>query len=164
MAGVASYPPLMHPHASETLTAFAGGNGAVSIRADPFFLQERHESGEGRYIFAYQIRVRNEGRVACQLLWRRWEIMDGEGLRREVHGSGVIGRQPRLEPGESFEYRSFSPLATPTGSMRGAFAFVCDDGSMFEAPIGEFLLVASGETMAGDGSDERPDRPEGRPA
>lgn len=132
----------------------------MRIRAHSFFLHEQADSRDGRFVFGYQIGVRNAGIVACRLLWRRWEITDGEGARRHVHGSGVVGKQPRLEAGESFEYRSFCPLPTPTGSMRGGFVFVCDDGSMFEASIAEFALLARDDL--GEPRDGASNRPEGQ--
>lgn len=148
----------MRSHPREAQTRFAGGDGVVLIRAESFFLHELPDAPEGRYVFGYQIGVKNAGAVACRLLWRRWEITDGEGRQREVRGSGVVGKQPRLDAGESFEYRSFCPLATPTGSMRGGFVFMCDDGSMFEAPIAEFALLAHEDAAwQGDAGSERPE-------
>ncbi|UCE30846.1 MAG: Co2+/Mg2+ efflux protein ApaG [Burkholderiales bacterium] len=114
------------------------------IHVEPRFLPEQSDPGEGRYLFAYTVTIRNTGRVAAQLISRHWIITDASGQVTEVKGLGVVGHQPLLRAGESFEYTSGSPLATSTGSMRGAYFFVAEDGNRFEVPIPEFALVAPG--------------------
>ena len=84
--------------------------------------------------------MRNAGSVAAQLVSRHWVITDAEGLVQEVRGLGVVGAQPTLEPGESFEYTSGASIATPVGTMRGSYQMLAADGTRFEAPIPEFTL------------------------
>lgn len=95
--------------------------------------------------FAYTIRISNEGTSAAKLLHRHWVITDSWGTMREVQGPGVVGHQPRLEPGEQFEYTSFCPLPTARGSMRGTYHMARDDGETFNVVIGEFFLFVPGE-------------------
>ena len=91
----------------------------VHVRSE--FRPERSAPTIGRYLFAYSIRISNEGRVPAQLVSRHWIITDAQGEREEVVGDGVVGQQPRLEAGEAFEYTSFCILKTPHGSMRGTY-------------------------------------------
>lgn len=93
-------------------------------------------------MFSYRILIRNTGQRACRLLWRRWQIRDGDARRREVRGSGVVGRQPTIIPGEAFRYESYCPLVHPFGEMSGAFVFEEEQGSLFEARIDPFVLEA----------------------
>lgn len=95
----------------------------------------------GRFVFAYTISIRNIGSVAAQLISRHWIITDGNGTVQEVRGLGVIGNQPLLKPGESFEYTSGCALSTPVGTMRGSYQMTAEDGTRFEAPIAEFTLA-----------------------
>ncbi len=126
--------------ASSTRTSFADGAGSVVIDAEPRY-QGLHSGPDGpRHVFSYRILIRNTGRRACRLLWRRWQIRDGDGLVREVQGSGVVGRQPTVSPGEAFRYESFCPLVHPTGEMSGAFVFEDEQGALFEARIDPFVL------------------------
>jgi len=92
------------------------------------------------WFFLYTIRITNEGGTRVQLLSRHWVITDGTGEVREVQGEGVVGKQPVLDPGETFEYTSGCPLETPFGQMEGTYHMVRDDGSDFEARIGRFEL------------------------
>jgi ApaG protein len=101
-------------------------------------------SEPGRFLFAYTVRLRNEGETAAQLLSRHWIITDARGERQEVVGDGVVGEQPHLSPGEAFEYTSFCVLATPHGSMHGTYEMVRPDGSRFDADIAPFALVVPG--------------------
>ena len=105
------------------------------------FLAEQSDPPSGVYLFAYTIRVENTGEVAAQLLSRHWIITDGNGKVEEVRGPGVVGEQPRLAPGEAFEYTSGCPLGTPYGTMRGSYQCVAADGTEFEVPIAEFILT-----------------------
>ena len=92
-------------------------------------------------MFAYTITIRNNGEVGAQVISRHWIITDADARVEEVKGLGVVGHQPLLAPGESFEYTSGTVLATPTGSMRGSYFVVAVDGARFEAPIPEFALA-----------------------
>ncbi|HEX5093307.1 MAG TPA: Co2+/Mg2+ efflux protein ApaG [Burkholderiales bacterium] len=112
----------------------------VAVSAATRYLADQSDEAAGRYVFAYTITIRNAGRVAAQLLSRHWVITDAQGLVQEVRGLGVVGAQPRLKPGESFEYTSGTSIATPVGTMRGAYQMVAEDGTRFEAPIPEFTL------------------------
>jgi ApaG protein len=112
----------------------------VDVSASTRYLAEQSDEGAGRYVFAYTIQIRNSGSVPAQLISRHWIITDAQGLVQEVRGLGVVGAQPRLKPGESFEYTSGTSIATPVGTMRGAYQMVAEDGTRFEAPIPEFTL------------------------
>ena len=104
------------------------------------YLPEQSDPAAGRYVFAYTIDIRNTGTVAAQLISRHWLITDAEGAVQEVRGLGVVGHQPLLAPGQSFEYTSGCALTTPVGTMKGSYQMVADDGIPFEAGIPEFML------------------------
>ncbi len=104
------------------------------------FVAEQSDPAADVYLFAYTIRVQNTGDIAAQLLSRHWIITDGNGKVEEVRGPGVVGEQPRLAPGEAFEYTSGCPLTTPVGTMRGSYQCTAEDGKAFEVPIPEFVL------------------------
>ncbi len=111
-----------------------------TVTVSPRFLSEQSDPENDRYLFAYTIRIVNSGEVAAQLMSRHWIIADANQHVEEVRGPGVVGEQPRLAPGEAFEYTSGCPLPTPFGSMRGSYQCVAEDGTAFEVPIPEFLL------------------------
>ena len=113
----------------------------VIVRVSVSFLPEQSEPAKGRWFWAYHIRLENEGNQAVQLLTRHWTITDGRGGRHEVRGEGVVGEQPVIEPGHSYDYVSGCPLHTPTGAMEGSYHMVAEDGSSFEAEIPRFPLV-----------------------
>ena len=104
------------------------------------YLADQSDEPAGRYVFAYTISIRNTGSVAAQLISRHWIITDSQGLVQEVRGLGVVGAQPLLQPGESFEYTSGASIATAVGTMRGTYQMVAEDGTRFEATIPEFTL------------------------
>ena len=104
------------------------------------FLDEQSVPEEGRFVFAYTVHIRNDGKVPAQLLGRRWLITDGNGKVQEVEGEGVVGEQPWLRPGEGFEYTSGAVLETDIGTMRGSYDVLADDGTRFAAPIPPFTL------------------------
>ena len=110
------------------------------IDVDTRFLDDQSAPEEGRYVFAYTIHIRNEGKVPARLLGRRWLITDGNGKVQEVVGEGVVGEQPWLRPGEGFEYTSGAVLETVIGTMRGSYDVLADDGTRFAAPIPPFTL------------------------
>jgi ApaG protein len=93
-----------------------------------------------RYVFAYTVRISNEGKKAAQLINRHWVITHGSGRVEEVRGPGVVGAQPRLEPGQHFEYTSGCVLSTPHGTMHGTYEMKRDDGGNFQATIAPFSL------------------------
>lgn len=113
----------------------------ITVGAKPHFLEDQSDIEAGRFVFAYTISIRNTGSVAAQLISRHWIITDGEGKVQEVRGLGVVGNQPFLKPGESFEYTSGCSLPTPVGTMRGTYQMTADDGTQFEAAIAEFTLA-----------------------
>lgn len=114
---------------------------ALEISVATQFLDEQSDPEGDRYVFAYTIRIRNLGRLPAQLLDRHWVITDGNGKVEEVRGEGVVGEQPRLEPGEAFTYTSGAVLETAVGSMQGSYHMAGDDGTEFDAPIPAFTLA-----------------------
>jgi ApaG protein len=114
----------------------------IRVRVKIAYRQDRSEPG--RWLFTYTVRIANEGERPAQLLARHWVITDANGDREEVVGDGVVGNQPKLEPGQHFEYTSFCILKTPHGSMRGTYRMVRPDGSEFLAEIAPFPLVVPG--------------------
>ena len=110
------------------------------IDVDTRFLDDQSAPEEGRYVFAYTIHIRNDGKVPARLLRRHWLITDGNGKVQEVEGEGVVGEQPWLRPGEGFEYTSGAVLETDIGTMRGSYDVLADDGTRFAAPIPAFTL------------------------
>jgi ApaG protein len=115
-------------------------NYSVTVSAKTQYLPEQSDEAASRYVFAYTISIRNEGSVAAQLISRHWIISDAQGLVQEVRGMGVVGAQPVLQPGQSYEYTSGTSIGTPVGTMRGSYQMLADDGTRFEAPIPEFTL------------------------
>ena len=120
--------------ASETVTR--GIRISVKTTYDP----ARSSPQQSQWFFLYTIRITNEGPVTAQLISRHWIITDATGHVEEVKGPGVVGEQPSLAQGQSFEYTSGCPLATPFGSMRGTYQMTTADGQQFDAEIAEFIL------------------------
>jgi ApaG protein len=112
----------------------------IRIQVESEYVPEQSDPQNQFYFFSYHIKIRNEGMQTVQLVTRHWLITDGDGKVEEVKGPGVVGEQPILAPGESFEYSSFCPLKTPMGSMKGTYQMRTDDGSLFDAEIAEFQL------------------------
>ena len=112
----------------------------IAVSAKAFFVEDQSDPDKNHYVFGYTIKVTNTGEVAAQLVSRHWLITDANHRVEEVRGLGVIGQQPTLQPGESFEYTSGCPLATPVGTMKGEYRMVATDGTEFDAPIPEFTL------------------------
>jgi ApaG protein len=113
----------------------------VRIQVRSAYLPERSSPADGEYLFAYTVRISNVGEEAAQLVSREWIITHGDGREERVVGPGVVGQQPLLTPGQSFEYSSFCPLPTPVGSMHGSYRMVRPDGRSFEARIAPFTLA-----------------------
>ncbi len=123
---------------SEDYTATTKGV-RVSVRS--FYLEDQSKPAEGRFVWAYRVRLENRGAATVQLLRRSWEITDARGRTERVHGDGVIGQQPVLRPGESFEYTSGTPLDTPSGFMVGKYHMVLSDsGEALDVAIPAFSL------------------------
>jgi ApaG protein len=104
------------------------------------FLADQSDPDKNHYVFAYTITVTNTGSVAAQLISRHWIITDAEHRVQEVKGQGVVGKQPVLKPGESFEYTSGTSIPTSVGTMRGSYRMVAEDGLAFDVPIAPFTL------------------------
>jgi ApaG protein len=111
-----------------------------TVAAKSTFLPDESDQESERYFFAYTITIINSVTVAAQLISRHWVITDADNNVQEVRGLGVVGQQPTLKPGESFEYSSGSAISTPVGTMRGSYQVVAEDGTRFDAPIPEFTL------------------------
>ncbi len=112
----------------------------IDVKALATYLADQSDEGASRYVFSYTITITNKGSVGAQLISRHWVITDADNESQEVRGLGVIGEQPKLKPGESYEYSSGSALGTPVGTMRGTYQMVAEDGTKFDAPIPEFTL------------------------
>lgn len=108
------------------------------------YIDEQSEPDIGRYVFAYTITIENRGTVAARLMSRHWVITDANGKVQEVSGDGVVGKQPRLNPGEKFRYSSGAVLETPVGSMQGRYDMQSDSGVRIIAPIPAFTLAVPG--------------------
>lgn len=116
----------------------------ITISVEPEYLPDRSNPERNYYFFTYHVTIHNEGEQTVQLLNRHWIITNSLGMREEVRGPGVIGEQPVLEPGESFDYSSFCPLNTPQGTMEGNYEMAVEGGENFEAKIPLFTLVSAG--------------------
>ena len=113
----------------------------VRVTVRTYYLADQSEPGRGHYAWAYRVTIANEGRRTVQLLKRTWQITDGQGRTQRVHGEGVVGERPVLDAGESFEYTSGTPLATPSGFMRGTYHMVAvETGEGFDVEIPGFSL------------------------
>jgi ApaG protein len=112
----------------------------ITVTARASFVPEQSDEEERRYVFAYTISIVNTGSVPARLISRHWIITDSDSQVQEVRGLGVVGEQPMLAPGQSFQYSSGAAIATPVGTMRGSYQMVAEDGTAFEAPIPEFML------------------------
>lgn len=113
----------------------------IEVLSLPEFIPDQSDPGNERYVFAYTMTIRNIGSVPAQLISRHWIITDANEEVQEVRGLGVVGHQPLLKPGESFEYTSGCALNTPVGTMKGSYQMVAEDGTQFEAQIPEFTLA-----------------------
>ena len=113
---------------------------AIDIQVDTQYVEDDSRPAEGRYVFDYTITIANGSKASARLLNRHWIIADGNGDEHEVKGPGVVGEQPRLEPGQSFRYTSGAVLETEVGSMRGTYEFEDDSGALFDVPIPTFGL------------------------
>ncbi len=122
------------PHAATT--------DGVTVRVAVSYLPEQSEPRRGRWFWAYHIRLENDSDRAVQLLTRHWIITDGRGARHSVEGEGVVGEQPLLAPGASYDYVSGCPLQTPNGAMQGSYRMIAEDGAEFDAAIPRFVLTA----------------------
>jgi ApaG protein len=113
---------------------------SIKVTVKPFYLYDHSSPTENHYVWAYQVRIENQGQDTVQLRRRHWRITDATGVMKEVRGPGVVGEEPVLEPGESFEYTSGTPLATPSGIMVGSYEMETRTGESFEVAIPAFSL------------------------
>ena len=113
---------------------------AIGIDIATQYLDEESAPDQSRYVFAYTIRIENQGSVPARLLHRHWVVTDADGHVEEVHGEGVVGEQPWLRPGDGFEYSSGVVLGTSLGTMQGSYDLMADDGTHFQAEIPAFTL------------------------
>jgi ApaG protein len=123
--------------------ATPGGTTTRGIRVQitSSYLAERSTPAEQQYLFTYRVRISNVGTETAQLISREWVITDSDGNEQRVLGPGVVGEQPVLAPGDTFEYSSFCPLKTPVGSMQGSYQMVTSGGEAFDAIIAPFTLA-----------------------
>jgi ApaG protein len=124
------------------LFPYAEDTRGIVVRVAVSFLPEQSNPDQGQWFWAYHIRVENGSARAVQLMSRRWIITDARGTKQTIEGEGVIGEQPVIAPGESYDYVSGCPLPTPTGSMQGSYRMVGEDGSSFDVAIPKFALTA----------------------
>jgi ApaG protein len=113
---------------------------SIKVTVKPFYLEDHSSPSENHFEWAYQVRIENQGRETVQLRHRHWRITDGMGRQQEVRGPGVVGEEPVLAPGESFEYTSGMPLATPSGIIVGNYEMETRAGESFEVAIPAFSL------------------------
>lgn len=130
-------------HGSTALTSIPSevGHAAARVSVEPKYWPERSDRHRSLFAFVYKVRIENTGEVPFTVRRRRWEIIDAQSERKVVHGEGVVGQQPSLAPGESFEYASFCPIETRWGTMEGTYSLELPDGSTFDARIARFFLV-----------------------
>ena len=126
----------------KALFPYAAVTGAVTVRVAVSYLPEQSQPAHGRWFWSYHIRIENGGETPVQLLTRHWIILDGRGNRHEVEGDGVVGDQPVIDPGESYDYVSGCPLQTPSGSMEGSYGMIDADGDDHDVAIPRFPLLA----------------------
>ncbi len=112
----------------------------IQIDVRTVYLPGQSAPDEDRYVFAYTVTITNSGSVPARLVTRHWIITDANEQTREVHGEGVVGEQPYLLPGSSFQYTSGTILETPVGTMKGSYQMIADDGTQFDAEIPSFTL------------------------
>lgn len=119
-------------------------NLEIKIKVATNFVDDQSDADLGRFVFAYTITIENIGEVSAKLLSRHWVITDANGKVQEVSGDGVVGKQPHLDPGETFRYSSGAVLDTPVGSMYGSYRMLADNGADYDAPIAPFTLAVPG--------------------
>lgn len=112
----------------------------IRITVEPYYLDDQSSPSDDHYVWAYHVKIENVGEATVQLINRYWRITDANGQIQEVRGSGVVGEQPVLDPGESFEYTSGTPLGTPSGIMVGTYEMETRSGERFDVEIPAFSL------------------------
>lgn len=127
-------------HVSAAAAPYSEETRAIMVSVEPMYLEEESSPTEGHYVWAYHVRIQNNGLDTVQLRNRHWQITDGSGRIHEVRGAGVVGVEPVLNPGESFEYTSGTPLATPSGIMVGSYEMETAQGERFSVAVPAFSL------------------------
>ena len=122
------------------LTQYMANTREIAVSVEPTYLETRSSPDSSQYFWAYRVIIENQGRETVQLLSRHWMITNARGELTEVKGPGVVGEQPVLKPGESFEYTSGAPLDTPSGMMGGAYQMESESGERFDIEIPTFSL------------------------
>lgn len=117
----------------------------IRVAVIPAFLEDQSDPEEDQYLWAYTVTIENRGSETVQLISRYWHITDADGRIQEVRGPGVVGAQPVIEPGQSFQYTSGCPLSTASGYMTGRYQMRCASGEAFEAEIPDFVLESPHE-------------------
>ena len=116
----------------------------IDVSVDTNYIEEESSPDQGHYVFSYTITINNVGEVPAKLISRHWIITDADGRIQEVRGKGVVGEQPHLKPGESYQYTSGTMMETAVGFMQGSYQMVADDGTKFDAVISAFRLAVPG--------------------
>ncbi|MCH8835716.1 MAG: Co2+/Mg2+ efflux protein ApaG [Proteobacteria bacterium] len=130
----------MERESGEESGAYARTTRSITVTVEPFYLDEQSSPEENHFVWAYHVRIQNHGEQTVQLLTRFWRITDSLGNVQEVRGDGVVGEQPILNPGDSFEYTSGTPLPTPSGIMVGAYQMLAQSGERFDVDVPAFSL------------------------
>lgn len=120
---------------------------SIKITVKPVYLEDQSSPGDNHYVWAYQVRIENQGTDTVQLRSRYWHITDSLGRVQEVRGAGVVGEQPVLKPGQTFEYTSGTPLPTPSGIMAGTYQMETPAGERFDVAIPAFSLDSPHDTV-----------------
>lgn len=120
---------------------------SIKVTVKPVYLEDQSSPGDNHYVWAYQVRIENQGDDTVQLRSRYWHITDSLGRVQEVRGAGVVGEQPVLKPGDSFEYTSGTPLPTPSGIMTGTYQMETPSGERFDVSVPAFSLDSPHQTV-----------------
>ncbi len=132
------------PHAAAAAPrspgVYAKTTRAITVSVQPTYLPDQSSPEESHFVWAYQVRIENGSNRAVRLLNRCWRITDSQGRIQEVRGEGVVGKQPKLDPGDAFAYTSGTPLATPSGFMTGSYEMESETGERFEIEVPVFSL------------------------
>ncbi len=126
---------------------YSSTTSSITVTVEPIYLDDQSEPDDNHYVWAYHVRIENNGEKTVQLRTRYWRITDALGRVQEVRGDGVVGEQPVLQPGDVFEYTSGTPLPTPSGIMVGSYKMRADDGHLMDVDIPAFSLDSPYERM-----------------
>jgi ApaG protein len=130
----------------EDQSSYLAVTRGIAVRVEPAYLEAQSSPGSSQYVWAYRVTIENQGRETVQLLSRHWMITNSRGDLNEVKGPGVVGEQPVLQPGESYQYSSGAPLNTPWGMMGGSYLMESESGERFDIEIPTFSLDSPGQS------------------